>query len=312
MDYIATGLSLMDVLEYPDGTRTKPQMGGVPMYGFCGMRVWTDSILFSARVGEDFFDFYDPWFTTNHIASSGLTFVSQQTPHTVMIYTESENSVPGPFVTGNWDDADLWRPKPQDFDGKLNGVKGFYLTSGPPPEEIWDGLLTLRDQYHFKIMWEPNGSHIKAEDREAITSLCGNIEMASFSVPEGKCIFNTRDEEELIDILKQLGPELILLRAGSRGLYSIHNQKAWFIPTPPLGENVRVVDVTGCGNASTAGACYAWCEGNDPIMTGIMANISAYYNFRQKGPWPLFNDRTTLEARKFAKQLREDYHAAPI
>ena len=69
---------------------------------------------------------------------------------------------------------------------------------------------------------------------------------------------------------------------------------------------MEVVDVTGCGNTSTAGACCAWCEGNDPIMTGIMANISANYNLRQIGPYPNFTDDVVREAHAFAQKLYAD------
>lgn len=42
--YIVTGLNMLDALELTDGTKIPPHMGGIPMYGFCGMRLWTDSI----------------------------------------------------------------------------------------------------------------------------------------------------------------------------------------------------------------------------------------------------------------------------
>ena len=76
--------------------------------------------------------------------------------------------------------------------------------------------------------------------------------------------------------------------------------------TVALPEGMEVVDVTGCGNTSTAGACCAWCEGNDPIMTGIMANISANYNLRQIGPYPNFTDDVVREAHAFAQKLYAD------
>lgn len=304
-EYIVTGLNMLDALETADGKRIPPHMGGIPMYGFAGMRPWTNSIQYVARVGRNFFDLFDPWFTNNGIDPSGLKFVSEETPYNVMKYDEELNSkYTGHFFTGDWKDSDFWRPQPEDvrpFVGEW--TKGFYLTSGPRPDAIWEGLFELRDKFNFKIMWEPNGSHTFEKDRQPTLELMSLLDMASFNVTEGYRIFGLSGEEELLDFLRRQKPELILLRCGARGLYTIHGAQAWFIPSAPLPQGERVVDVTGCGNTSTAAACCAWCERNDPLMTGIMANISANFNLRQIGPYPLFNDETMREAKKMAECL---------
>ena len=64
-----------------------------------------------------------------------------------------------------------------------------------------------------------------------------------------------------------------------------------------------MVDTTGCGNTSTAGACVAWCEGSGPIMTGIMANISSNYNLRQKGPYPYIGEAEMRDAADLAQKI---------
>lgn len=306
--YIVTGLNMLDALELTDGTKIPPHMGGIPMYGFCGMRLWTDSIQYVARVGKDFFDLFDPWFSNNHIDPAGLHFVSDKTPYNVMIFDETQNTADsGYFFTGNWADSDFYRPHPEDLLPFMSEeTKGLYLTSGPKPEKVWDHMFERRDKFGFKIMWEPNNQHTYANDGTPIQSLLDQIEMASFNVPEGCRIFGKATERELLDFLRRQKPELILLRCGSRGLYTIHDGRAWFIPSAPLPEGMEVVDVTGCGNTSTAGACCAWCEGNDPIMTGIMANISANYNLRQIGPYPNFTDDVVREAHAFAQKLYAD------
>ena len=301
--YISTGLNMLDALKMSDGTVVPPHIGGIPMYGYCGMRLWTDSIEFVARVGEDFFDIFDPWFTDNGIDRRGLRVVSEKTPYNLMIYDDNQDFAGGGFFTGNWADADFWRPHYEDLEPLIDdNTRGFYIT-GDPAAPLWPDLLALKRKLPFKAMWEPNGSHTFPADREAAVALCRQIEMASFNLKEGCRIFGVDSEEALLDILKNLGPELVLLRCGARGLYTIHDKKAHFLPSAPLPAGVSVVDVTGCGNTSTAGACAAWCEGNDPVMTGIMANISASYNLRQMGPYPLFDRPTVDEARRLAEKL---------
>ena len=68
-----------------------------------------------------------------------------------------------------------------------------------------------------------------------------------------------------------------------------------------FGESIDVgelVDTTGCGNASTAAALYAYCEDFEPQRITIAANLSAAYNLLQHGPYPLF----TREIRKEAEE----------
>ena len=86
-------------------------------------------------------------------------------------------------------------------------------------------------------------------------------------------------------------------------MYTISDGKICYIPSAPLPEGCAVVDVTGCGNCSTAAAAYAWCEGKDLAMTGVMANVASGYNLRQNGPVPLFDDAVCEEIRKEADVL---------
>ncbi len=304
MQYIVSGLSMMDVIRFPDGRLSTPQMGGIPLYGYCGMRPHTDNVCFLARVGKDFFDTFDPWFTNNRVDRSGLLFVADKTPYDIITYRKDESVSSWDFFTGNWDDAAFWRPHPEDLPGVIGeDTKGFYLCGAPFPDPVWEKLLQLRDQFGFKIMWEPNGIHSHRADRENILALLPHVEMASFNCVEAMEIFGLDSEEQVLQFLCRQPCELILLRVGARGMYTISGGKICFVPSAPLPEGAQVVDVTGCGNSSTAGACVAWCEGNDLAMTGIMANISSNYNLRQKGPWPLFDKALTEQAKQWAQSL---------
>ena len=95
---------------------------------------------------------------------------------------------------------------------------------------------------------------------------------------------------------------MLFLRAGEKGSYVIADGKATFVPSVLVGD---VVDPTGCGNCSTAVALYAWMETRDPLMTGIMANISAAYNLLQSGLYPGYS----AEDKAYAAKLRDDLYA---
>lgn len=307
MDYIVTGLNMMDV-NIVDGKKMRPAIGGISVYGYAGMRPFTDQIAFVARVGADFRQYYDPWFTDNHISTDGIRVVSDQTPYDIITYSADGPIDAWEFFTGDWKDANYWRPKGEDLLPVIDeATKGFYISCGPEPEDVWPTLFHLKQnkKYPFKIMWEPNGINTYPDKREATLELLKKIEMASFSLVEGLRIFGRSDEEDLLSFLKDQPCELILLRVGARGLYTIHDGKIVFIPSAPLPPGSKVVDPTGCGNASTAAACYAWCEGNDMIMTGIMANVASSYNLRQTGPYPVFTQKDMDEATQLARTLYE-------
>jgi sugar/nucleoside kinase (ribokinase family) len=74
----------------------------------------------------------------------------------------------------------------------------------------------------------------------------------------------------------------------------IQNGQAVFLAS--IGTE-NTVDPTGCGNNSTAAALVGFAEGLSMRETLAMANISASYNARQYGPWPLVTPQVRREAK---------------
>lgn len=304
MDYLVTGLNMMDVSVY-NGIRNRGQIGGIPTYGYCGIAVYTDSIDYVARVGNDFFDYYGKWFEQNRINTDGLRFVSDKTPYAMLNYGEDGAIKSWDFFTGSWNDAEFFRPKKTDIISRITSeTKGFYISGGPEPDEVWQSVFDMRNNgCDFSVMWEPNGINTVPEKKYAILELMKKIEMASFSLVEGLRIFGLNTEAELIEFLRLQPTQIIILRVGARGLYTITKDQIVFVPSAPLPNGEKVVDVTGCGNASTAAACYAWCEGYDQTMTGIMANVASMYNLLQFGPFPNFTPAMRRDAMNLANDL---------
>ncbi len=306
MKYIVLGLNQLDGILYSGKSEMEMNIGGIPMYGWSGMRPWTDSICFHARVGEDFYEKYNPWFDDNNIDRSGIKIVSEETPYCVIKYDESMNFSDGYFFTRSWKDAEFWRPHGEDVAQLAReDTKGIYICSPAPPfapNGIWEELFSLREKKGIKIMWEPNSSHTKFEDHDATIELCKKIDMASFNLAEGKEIFGVDTEEELLKTLKGLDMDITLLRMGSRGMHVISKGESWLVPAT-ITPDIDIVDVTGCGNTSTAGVLVARCEGDDPVMSAIKGSISAMYNLMQKGPYPKFTEKEESEALAFANKL---------
>ncbi|MBR3350180.1 MAG: hypothetical protein IKG55_08920, partial [Solobacterium sp.] len=110
------------------------------------------------------------------------------------------------------------------------------------------------------------------------------------------------DEDIINELMKFEGVELCYYRVGSKGAYAVTPTNAYFCPSIDITESV---DAMGCGNNSTAAAMYAWCETGNPLMTAVMASISAGFNCAQAGPWPVFTEADTALANRLAKEWYE-------
>ena len=311
--YIATGLNLLDQVVI-DGSEPSPvSMGGSVIYGLCGMLFWTDDIKYATRAGEDFMETYGNYLVANGLATDAINPVSEKTPKIIMVYDKEGNALHGdelPAWAKRFDNS-RWRPTVEDVAPYVGAeTKGLYISSPPPGYcKFWDGFFEMKEKYDFKVMWEPNPPCTMPEHGPATRELCKKVEMASFNLTEGNRLFGTNSEEELIEELKTLGPELCLLRVGARGMYVIADGKVCFVPSAPLPEGESVVDVTGCGNSSTAAAMVAYIETNgDLARTGIMANISSSYILRQVGPTPPITDARRAEAAALAEKLFTEGH----
>lgn len=315
--FISSGLNMVDTVAFLDGRRYADHIGGIPMYGFAGMRPWTkaEDIVFMARVGKDFESVYGGWMDANSVRRDAIKYVAEECPRCVMYMDENFDMIPGTLElsVGDYVNTDLFRPTLEDYKEVVTDeTKGLYICGaqvGAPalPASMWDGFFEFKKLKNFKVMWEANAAHISSEDHESADAMFDLVEMLSFNLPESKNIFELDSEEKILRHFRsKKNCELILLRCGSRGLYSISEGNAWFIPSVkvPLGE--KVVDTTGCGNTSTAGAMAAWCKGCDPVMAGIKANISANYNLRQTGPRPVFTDELMDEAEKLATDIYKE------
>ena len=93
---------------------------------------------------------------------------------------------------------------------------------------------------------------------------------------------------------------MTLFRVGHRGAYVVTKEDVIYLPPAPG----PVVDPTGCGNSSTAAALYAYCQGEDPLMVGIMANVTSSINIRQYGVIP-----DMLAVRNEAYELAQSLYA---
>ena len=131
---------------------------------------------------------------------------------------------------------------------------------------------------------------------------CQFADIFSINVAETRKLFECETDEDCIRGLQTLPVDMTLFRVGERGAYVVTKDDSVYLPPAPG----PVVDTVGCGNSSTGSALYAYAEGKDPLMVGIMANIASSMNIRQNGVIPDF-DAIRDECYKEAEELYKKY-----
>lgn len=303
MDYIAAGNVMVDKVKFADGAETDIHIGGPAFFALSGIRLWTENCMLVSSVGADFYDYYGEWLDSNGIPRDGIKVKTEHTTMHVLDY--KPDGTYGHMSVYGYENLGYLKTTPEDIGMFAKGTKGVYLAQNID-KVFWEKLAREKERCGFKFMWEIEMSAAFDGGEQNIVELLKIADAASLNIQEAARLFGltVQDEEKILKRLETWPVDLILFRVGERGCYTISKGKHWFIPS--LGRETAV-DPTGCGNNSTGSALYAYCEGYDPIMVGIMANIASSYNVRQYGPYPLYTKEITEEAYRLAKELRSAY-----
>ena len=183
-----------------------------------------------------------------------------------------------------------------------NAVRGIYVAQSVDTV-WWKKLKQIKARDGFKVMWEIEGPSSYHRYMPEVLNAMENVDIFSINIQEARNLFNVETEEECIRELQKMPVDMTLFRVGKKGVYSITPTEVYFVPSAPVD---REIDPTGCGNTSTGAALYAYCEGKDALMVGIMANVASAQNIRQYGVIPDFNAVRDF-AFKQAQILYEEY-----
>lgn len=308
MDFVAVGNTMRDSVVLEDGTVTASHMGGPSPFAYTGIRIWDDSVQMLTNVGADYEQYYGQWIKDNNICTDGISVVADKTHNFVLCYRPD-----GTYSADNFmekakyhHEIGYMEVRPSQFECTKD-AKAVYFFFDCANRVFWDQLKEYKQKYGWQMMWEMNGESAVPRNLEKVKGIIKdlNIEMFSLNWPETKTFFSLNDnqKEEGIRQLSQLGAEMVFLRDGTNGSYVIVGDKYWHFDMIDMGG----VDPTGCGNSSTGAAMYAYYTTKDPIMTGIMANISSSFNALQYGAIPKIDNAMRQKANQMAKELYERY-----
>ncbi len=305
MEYIVAGYTMVTDIYYPDGSCVMESPGG-SFYSAAGIKLWRDNLVYLGTAGPDFNKYYGDFYGPNHIK----TAVKECLPHTLyynLFYSED----------GSWCENCKYGEDYADFaraEGKLTpdmfasccdeNTKGIYIEASLSAY-IVDHLPEVKALIPGgKLMWEINTEDLfNTFAHDSILDRIAQVDIYSINLHEARGFFGVEDEQAIYNSIFRLGVPCFL-RMGERGAALLQDGKAVFMPSVGADE---CVDSTGCGNCSTAAALIGFAEGRPPKETVAMANISASYNVRQVGPWPLFDEATRREAYATLGKMLEEH-----
>ena len=314
MKYVIGGNVMLDTVRFADGsTHMRESIGGPSTFAYSGVKLWTDDVMQVSKVGEDYHTLFDPWMAKNHVEPKGFRVMCERCNHSHLVYFEdgtygsdnnSKNQDPM-AAHETMQDFGFMKTSPEDLGNwtKEGGVKGIYMAQNAD-KVWWDKLGAIKARDGFKVMWEIEATSSWNRFLDKVIYACQYVDIFSINIQEAQNLFNVEGEEACIRELQKLPVDVTLFRVGAKGLYSVTPDQAIYLPPAPG----PVVDPTGCGNTSTGSALYAYAEGHDPLMIGIMANVASAMNIRQFGVIPDFA-AVREEAYAQAKELYDFYKA---
>ena len=316
-NYVVAGNVMLDCVRFADGSEhAQESIGGPATFAYSGVKLWTDEVLQCSNVGADYEPLFKPWIEKNDVITDGFKVICDRCNHSFLVYKEDGTYGAGSTSFDNneeykwlkhdaFQDFGYMKTKPEEIAQftKDHKVKGVYVAQNADLT-FWKKLSEIKKRDGFKLMWEIEGPWALKHYLDRVYDIAReSVDIFSINIEEAQNLFEAEGDEECIRSLQTMDVDMTLFRVGARGAYIVTKDEAIHLPPAPLGP---IIDPTGCGNTSTGGALYAYAEGYDPLMVGIMANISSGQNIRQFGVIPDFK-KVRDESFALAHQLYKEY-----
>ena len=288
-EYLCAGNVMLDCKDFANARYGCQEfIGGPATFAYTGIRLWTDSVMQASRVGADYEPVFEEWVERNQVETRGFKVVCDRSNHIYGFMHAYGAERPAAFDRHNldaWQDFGFMKTTPDDIAEFTNAgnVKGVYLAQNCDGV-FWSKLGQIKRRNGFKLMWEIEGTWAEKQYLDMVENACQHADIFSINEAEACALFACQRDEDCIRGLRTLPVEMTLFRVGKRGLYVVTQQEAIYLPPVPG----PVVDTLGCGNTSTGSALFAYAQGYDPLMVGIMANIASARNIMQYGVIPEF------------------------
>lgn len=294
MEYIVGGYTMINDIVLDKDHVICGKLGG-SVFSAAGVKLWNDSVAYVGVAGEDFEALYSEFLDNNGIQRAMLAPFPETLRYRM---TYSEN--------GAWSEVCANGPEYEESASKASclhagmfkgycgeDTKGIYVEASVR-QPVTDEFCELKKMMpHGKLMWEIASSDLYCPElRGRVLSVIETADIYSMNYHEARAFFGVDSVADAVERLKGIGKPCFF-RAGTDGACMIDGGKAEFLPAVGTEDSV---DPTGCGNCSTAAALVGFAEGRTLKETVAMANVAAWLNARQYGPWPVCDQKTRTAA----------------
>lgn len=302
MRYIIAASVTTDNVYLSDGTYHEHVMGGAGFYALCGVRLYTEDVIVTGGVGPSYFKMHKDWYVRNGVHTEGLVERCKDSVTTVD-YRKEDDRTDTPS-TGLWE----FRKSDPSIDEVSRfldyGTRGIYAFRHYD-RMFLDEMKYLKSIHDFSFMWEISEDACSEENREDIEKCLSFVDIFSINRHELCLLYGTDNEKDALDSLMRRLEHIAYVRRGDEGAVVLDGRDGTATYVGPCLSR-KVVDTTGCGNASSGAFLYGIGEGYSPIKAATLASVAASYVLAQFGPPQSFNRTITVEAEKEAFDLYKE------
>ncbi len=267
---------IVDDVWLADGTRHSNTLGGAAVYAAVAARHWWPEVAIVAGVGADY-----PALAGDQLAPYGLRQdgVVERDAHTVQsclrYFSDGERSETPTYGLDHFARLQL---TPDDISASLMPAAGSYVFRDVWPA-FWSSFAKHRQQLGT-VLWEIDADAAQVEYRAMVEAQLPSIDVFSINRTEARQMLGSTEPADMIAQLTRAGARVTILRMGGEGALISDGRSLLHVRPPPS----TVVDVTGGGNAFSAGFLAAWCaEPGNLERAARCAAASAAITLNQQG-----------------------------
>jgi ribokinase len=302
-----------DYIIPPCGQPRLGQMGGNALYAAAGARLWQGSVAILARIGQNY---PAPWLAEMEafgFDTRGIRAIAGEQDHrTFYAYLDDETRVdteparhfarlglPLPAAlhdyvhsTPGQDDPDHYEPlaiTPEDLEA--------YMQAGAPAPPICLHIapISIRTQRLLPraarrlnvslISVDPGERAMRPAMRPYIEEILALVDVFMPSAQEAERFFadmpSIATPKQRLRWFAERGPQIAVLKLGSAGVlvYERASDRFWHVPAAP----VKVVDVTGAGDAFCGGFIAGLTRFSDTAPAAVSGAVSASFAIEDYG-----------------------------
>ncbi|KXA89007.1 hypothetical protein AKJ57_05970 [candidate division MSBL1 archaeon SCGC-AAA259A05] len=276
LDTVVVGHATVDVNVLPHGV-IENVLGGAPTYAGFALASLGREVGIVSKIGQDFPDYFPPLFSKFGLNTEGILVTRGGTTKFENTYTEKGEreqvceEVADPIVPGDI---------PQAY---LNS-RSFYFS--PVMDEVSPKTLSRISDEENVAMIDPQGLFRRIEDSGEIRlevpknfeDYLSQVEIVKIGKDEFRAF--GRSEEEVLESLSGMGPDVAILTLGEDGCKVFSDGKVTNIKSL----SVEAKDLTGAGDVFGASFLSNYLETGDPTDSARFATAAAGLKIEYKGP----------------------------